>query len=141
MMRGRSLPIHSPVDSPGGLEAVHHRHLHVHEDDVVALAPESLQRLEPIDGDVRSITHLLEQKKREPMVHLIVFSNEDARTRPLLIVSAHRLICSLRQNLHVRRAIVKGVTVAPKSRHVARLIPLAPELAATLRAHRPRSRR
>ena len=71
----------------------------------------------------------------------IVFGNEDARTRPLLIVSAHRLICSLRQNLHVRRAIVKGVTVAPKSRHVARLMPLAPELAATLRAHRPRSRR
>jgi hypothetical protein len=32
---------------------------------------------------------------------------------------------------------VKGVTVAPKSRHGARLIPLTPELAATLRAHRP----
>ena len=40
--------------------------------------------------------------------------------------------------LQVRRAIVKGVTVAPKSRHGARLIPLAPELAAALRAHRPR---
>jgi integrase len=41
-------------------------------------------------------------------------------------------------HLQVRRAIVKGVTVAPKSRHGARLIPLTPELAATLRAHRPR---
>jgi integrase len=41
-------------------------------------------------------------------------------------------------HLHVRRAIVKGATVAPKSRHGARLIPLTPELAATLRAHRPR---
>ena len=40
--------------------------------------------------------------------------------------------------LQVRRAIVKGVTVAPKSRHGARLIPLTPELAAALRAHRPR---
>jgi integrase len=39
----------------------------------------------------------------------------------------------------VRRAIVKGATVAPKSRHGARLIPLTPELAATLRAHRPRN--
>jgi integrase len=38
----------------------------------------------------------------------------------------------------VRRAIVKGI-VAPKSRHGARLIPLTPELAATLRAHRPRN--
>jgi hypothetical protein len=37
----------------------------------------------------------------------------------------------------VRRAIVKGAIVAPKSRHGARLIPLTPELAATLRAHRP----
>jgi integrase len=35
------------------------------------------------------------------------------------------------------RAIVKGAAVAPKSRHGARLIPLTPELAATLRAHRP----
>ena len=42
-------------------------------------------------------------------------------------------------HLQVRRAIVKGATVAPKSRHGARLIPLTPELAATLRAHRPRN--
>ena len=41
-------------------------------------------------------------------------------------------------HLQVRRAIVKGATVAPKSRHGARLIPLTPELAATLGAHRPR---
>ena len=40
-------------------------------------------------------------------------------------------------HLQVRRAIVKGAAVAPKSRHGARLIPLTPELAATLRAHRP----
>jgi integrase len=42
-------------------------------------------------------------------------------------------------HLRVRRAIVKGAIVAPKSRHGARLIPLTPELAATLRAHRPRN--
>ena len=42
-------------------------------------------------------------------------------------------------HLHVRRAIVKGAIVAPKSRHGARLIPLTPELAATLRAHRLRN--
>ena len=41
-------------------------------------------------------------------------------------------------HLQVRRAIVKGAIVAPKSRHGARLIPLTPEQAATLRAHRPR---
>ena len=40
-------------------------------------------------------------------------------------------------HLQVRRAIVKGAIVAPKSRHGARLIPLTPDLAATLRAHRP----
>jgi len=40
-------------------------------------------------------------------------------------------------HLRVRRAIVKGAIVAPKSRHGARLIPLTPELAATLRTHRP----
>jgi integrase len=40
-------------------------------------------------------------------------------------------------HLQVNRAIVKGAIVAPKSRHGARLIPLTPELAATLRADRP----
>ena len=42
-------------------------------------------------------------------------------------------------HLRVRRAIVKGAIVAPKSRHGARLIPLSSELAAMLRAHRPRA--
>lgn len=41
-------------------------------------------------------------------------------------------------HLQVRRAIVKGEIVAPKSRHGARLIALTPELATTLRARRPR---
>ena len=40
-------------------------------------------------------------------------------------------------HLQVRRAIVKGALVAPKSRHGARLIPLTPGLAEMLRAHRP----
>ena len=40
-------------------------------------------------------------------------------------------------HLRVRRAIVKGAIVAPKSRHGARLIPLTRELAAALRTHRP----
>jgi integrase len=39
--------------------------------------------------------------------------------------------------LQVSRAIVKGVVGAPKSRHGARLVPLPPDLAATLRASRP----
>ena len=41
-------------------------------------------------------------------------------------------------HLRVKRAIVKGAIVAPKSRHGARLIPLTRELAALLYAHRPR---
>jgi integrase len=40
-------------------------------------------------------------------------------------------------HLHVKRAIVKGAIVAPKSRHGARLIPLTPELGALLHAYRP----
>jgi integrase len=40
-------------------------------------------------------------------------------------------------HLHVKRAIVKGAIVAPKSRHGARVIPLTPELAALLQTYRP----
>ena len=39
-------------------------------------------------------------------------------------------------HMQVRRAVVKGANVAPKSRHGARPIPLTPELAAMLRADR-----
>ena len=41
-------------------------------------------------------------------------------------------------HVHVKRAIVKGVVVAPKSRHGARVIALTPELASMLAAYRPR---
>jgi integrase len=44
-------------------------------------------------------------------------------------------------HLRVRRAIVKGALVAPKSRHGARLIPLTPDLAAMLRPPTSRRRR
>jgi integrase len=40
-------------------------------------------------------------------------------------------------HVQVRRAIVKGAVVAPKSRHGARLIPLTVEMADLLRAQRP----
>jgi integrase len=43
----------------------------------------------------------------------------------------------LTPRLQVSRAIVKGVVGAPKSRHGKRLVPLPPELAATLSALRP----
>jgi integrase len=39
-------------------------------------------------------------------------------------------------HLHVKRALVKGAIVAPKSRHGARLIPLTRELGALLHAYR-----
>ena len=41
-------------------------------------------------------------------------------------------------HLRVRRAVVRRVIVAPKSRHGARLIPFSAGFAATLRNHRPR---
>ncbi|HET6449464.1 MAG TPA: site-specific integrase [Conexibacter sp.] len=40
-------------------------------------------------------------------------------------------------HLHVRRALVKGILVAPKSRHGARTIPLPPTVARDLQAYRP----
>lgn len=42
-----------------------------------------------------------------------------------------------RPHLQVRRALVKGVIVAPKSRHGARIVPLSPAVAETLRGRRP----
>ena len=72
------------TDPPRRLEAVQLRHLHVHEDDVVVLAAQRGERLEPVTGDVCRIAELFEQKQGEPLVHLVVLDEEDPQRRSLL---------------------------------------------------------
>jgi site-specific recombinase XerC len=57
--------------------------------------------------------------------------------RPSGCVGSDLCLDGEQPHVRVRRAIVKGILVAPKSRHGARLIPLSTALAETLRQHRP----
>ena len=53
----------APVDLAGGLEAVHLRHLHVHQNHVVRLPLDGVDRLEPVGRHVGAVAHLAEQPR------------------------------------------------------------------------------
>ena len=66
------------ADPRGGREAVHLRHLAVHEHGVVAGARHRLHRFAPVVRDVHPVAELLEDPHRDLLVHLVVLGHEDA---------------------------------------------------------------
>ena len=75
--RAAAAPFHL-ADLRGGGEAVHLRHLAVHEHRVVAGARHRLHRFAPVVGDVHSVAQLLEDPHRHLLVHLVVLGHEHA---------------------------------------------------------------
>ena len=51
---------------PGGLVAVHLRHLAIHEDDVVGIFFERREHLEAVGGEVGGVAEILQQAERRP---------------------------------------------------------------------------
>jgi hypothetical protein len=62
-----------------GLQAIHLRHLHVHQHHVVWLSLDRLDRFEPVARHVRPVAHLPRQPQRQLPVHRIVFRQEDVQ--------------------------------------------------------------
>ena len=71
------------ADPPGGLEAVHLGHLHVHEDDVVGVAADGLEGLEAVEGVVGAVAEALEDQEDELLVGGVVLDGEDAQREAL----------------------------------------------------------
>ncbi len=59
------------------LEAVHARHLDVHENHVVGILLDSRQRLPPVRRDVRGVSELLEEADGDVLIDGIVFGQQD----------------------------------------------------------------
>ena len=64
-------------DAARGLDAVHLRHLHVAEQQVVRLPFERLDRLDAVAGDVGAVAQLLQHPQRQGLVHGVVLGQQD----------------------------------------------------------------
>lgn len=60
------------ADPSRGFEAVHFRHLAVHQDQIIARGPETLHGFEAASDDIHRTTLALEQALRDELVHCIV---------------------------------------------------------------------
>ena len=66
------------ADGARRLQTVHARHLHIHEDQVVAAATRLLQRLKAVVGDLHLQSDLGQEFHRDFLVDLVVLGQQDA---------------------------------------------------------------
>jgi hypothetical protein len=70
------------ADLAGRLEAVHHRHLEVHQDEVEGVGPGGVEGVEgetPVVGHVHGGAQLLQQAAGDELVDVVVFDQQDAQ--------------------------------------------------------------
>lgn len=65
------------AQQPGGGQAIHHRHLHVHQDQVVVGLGHHLQRDGAIAGDADISADRPQQLQRHLLIELVVFRQQD----------------------------------------------------------------
>jgi hypothetical protein len=68
----------SGADGAGRLEAVHVRHLHVHQDQVVGGGASLVEGLAAIDGDIDGQLRAVQQVERDLAVDRVVFGQQQA---------------------------------------------------------------
>ena len=67
------------MHAAGGLQAVHLRHLDVHEDDVVRPPPKCLERLDAVHRDVGPVAQRPEHPECDLLVNRVVLDEQDAQ--------------------------------------------------------------
>ena len=95
-----------------GVEAVHLRHQHVHEDQVVGQVSCRIHRFDAVRNDVGGLREPFQQQLRHALVHDVVLGQQDAhrrRERPL----ARRPGCTCRRAC--RAEALSTPTIASKS--------------------------
>ena len=83
MMRGPAALNPVGADAARRFETVELRDLDVHQHDVVRLAFQRGDHLQPVAGDVRAVAELREQPQRELLVDGVVLGQQDPQRRPL----------------------------------------------------------
>src|SRR5581483_5891654 len=65
------------ANGAGGLEAVHLRHLHVHEHELVVAGGKDIEGLDAVGDGVGTVTEAFKEAKRDFLVHGVVLNDED----------------------------------------------------------------
>ena len=77
------------ADPAGGLHAVHLRHLHVHQHDVVGPLFEHREDFEPVAGDIGRVAEPTQQADGNLLVHLVVLGKENSQRRAFRLHRFH----------------------------------------------------
>ena len=64
-------------DALRGLDAPHHRHLHIHQDQIEMLAGNEIERLLSVIGQIAPMAPFAEQSKRQFLVNRMILDQED----------------------------------------------------------------
>ena len=78
-----------------GFQAVHIRHLHVHQDHVEGFALQAFQRLAAGGGDGHGVTAPFQQPPLQLLVHRVVLGQQHAKARRRLrwVLAAPQPLC------------------------------------------------
>src|SRR2546421_3102370 len=87
---GTEVPLPRLPDDAGRLDPVHFRHLHVHEDDVVLLALDSLYGLGTVRSHIGAVAELSQEAKNKLLVGRVVLRKQDAKGLPPSHLSVER---------------------------------------------------
>src|SRR5262245_44860514 len=90
-------------DAARGLVSVHLRHLAVHQDERVGLAPVRFEGLSAVGDEVEAEPEAVEQHAEELAVHAVVLCREDAYRRWVPCAAGGRQRCSGRRGFALRR--------------------------------------
>src|SRR3974390_1252713 len=78
------------ADGAARLEAVHLRHLDVHEDDVVGGMVEPRERLASTPNHARPVSEPFEQAERDLLVDRVILGEKDAQWHRQAHIALHR---------------------------------------------------
>ena len=84
---GRACAGRGIQDAPAGLQAVHHRHLDVHQDHIIRLALHGLQGFQAVLHQVGAVAQLAQHQHGQLLVDGVVLGHQDAQGQALAHVA------------------------------------------------------
>ena len=65
------------VNGARRLQPIHFRHLHIHENHIIALSLQCLQYLQAVTGNISSISHTCQEVQCQPLVNCVILRQQN----------------------------------------------------------------